>query len=174
MLIDVMVDVEADGPVPGLFSMTEIGAVVVEPNLLRKFYGKCAPISPVSNPEALAVTGYTRADIEKWPDPRKTIQEFYLWLVSLKSNENDRLIFWSDNNGFDFAFVNYYFINFEGRNPFGHSSNNMRNLYNGLKKSMSASYRYLRRTKHDHNPLNDATGNAECLLDIKQMMREKE
>lgn len=167
-----MVDVEADGPVPGLFSMTEIGAIVVEPSLSRTFYGKLAPISPVSNPEALAVTGYTRADIEAFPDPKKTMMAFDIWLNQISNNGQNRLIFWSDNNGFDWAFVNYYFINFEGRNLFGHSSNNLRNVYNGLKKSMSASFRDLRKTRHTHHPLDDARGNAEAMLAIQEMMRK--
>ena len=35
----IMVDVEADGPCPGLYSMVSFGAVVVEPKLERSFYG---------------------------------------------------------------------------------------------------------------------------------------
>ena len=35
----VMVDIEADGPIPGDYSMVCLGAVVVEPTLERTFYG---------------------------------------------------------------------------------------------------------------------------------------
>ena len=35
----VMVDIEADGPIPGDYSMVCLGAVVVEPALERTFYG---------------------------------------------------------------------------------------------------------------------------------------
>jgi hypothetical protein len=41
----VMVDVEADGPIPGDYSMISIGAVIVEPSLEKTFYGKLKPIS---------------------------------------------------------------------------------------------------------------------------------
>jgi hypothetical protein len=34
----IVVDVEATGPCPGLYSMTELGAVVVEEPLTRTFY----------------------------------------------------------------------------------------------------------------------------------------
>jgi hypothetical protein len=33
-----MVDVEADGPIPGRYSMISFGAIVVEPGLQRTFY----------------------------------------------------------------------------------------------------------------------------------------
>ena len=34
----VVVDVEADGPIPGEYSMVCFGAVVVEPSLRKAFY----------------------------------------------------------------------------------------------------------------------------------------
>lgn len=56
----VMVDVEADGPIPGDYSMICFGAIVVEPQLDRTFYGQLKPISDKFVPEALAVSGFTR------------------------------------------------------------------------------------------------------------------
>ena len=40
-----MVDVEADGPIPGATRWWRFGAVVVEPGLQRTFYGRLRPIS---------------------------------------------------------------------------------------------------------------------------------
>jgi hypothetical protein len=34
---------------------------------------------------------------------------------------------------------------------------------------MRSSWKHLRKTIHDHNPVNDAIGNAEALLQMKQM-----
>jgi len=167
-MINIMVDVEADGPVPGLYSMTEIGAIVLEPRLDRTFYGKFSPISDIWKPEALAVTGYTREDVENWPDPKKTMLGFDTWLSGISNGGKERLNFWSDNNGFDWAFVNYYFWKFLDRNPFGHSSNNLRNYYNGMKRDMFVSFKHLRKTRHSHNPVDDARGNAEAWLIIFQ------
>ena len=56
----VMVDIEADGPIPGDYSMICFGAVIVEPSLSRTFYGQLRPISEQWQPEALAVSGFTR------------------------------------------------------------------------------------------------------------------
>ena len=41
----VMVDIEADGPIPGDYSMISFGAVIVQPGLERTFYGRLKPIS---------------------------------------------------------------------------------------------------------------------------------
>ena len=40
----IMVDIEADGPIPGDYSMVCFGAVVVEPGLERMFYGELRPM----------------------------------------------------------------------------------------------------------------------------------
>ena len=53
------VDVEADGPVPGPYSMISLGmAVVGQPGLA--FYTELRPISGDFVPEALAVSGLDR------------------------------------------------------------------------------------------------------------------
>src|ERR687891_2354848 len=56
----VMVDVEADGPIPGEYSMVCFGAVLVEPGLGRTFCGELRPISDKWIPEALKVSGSGR------------------------------------------------------------------------------------------------------------------
>tara|TARA_R110002096_G_scaffold44526_13_gene120622 strand:- start:241646 stop:241888 length:243 start_codon:yes stop_codon:yes gene_type:complete len=57
-----MVDIEADGPIAGDYSMVCFGAIIVEPQLSRTFYGKLRPISENWIPEALAVSGFTREE----------------------------------------------------------------------------------------------------------------
>lgn len=91
----VSVDVEADGPCPGLYSMVSFGCTVVEEALDRTFYGQTAPISQNWIPEALAVSGHTREEHLKFPKPEVTMLEFYDWLQSLGA---ERLTFISDNN----------------------------------------------------------------------------
>ena len=41
----ILVDVEADGPIPGDSGMVCLGAIVVDPALDRTFYGQRKPIS---------------------------------------------------------------------------------------------------------------------------------
>lgn len=160
-----VVDVEADGPAPGLFSMVCFGAVLVDPLLCDTFYGEVKPISNDYIPEALAVSGFTREQHLQFEEPKETMLRFERWI---NNTSKGRPIFISDNNGFDFAFINYYFHAFLGRNPFGWSSRRIGDLYCGWVNDTKAQWKHLRKTKHDHNPVNDAIGNAEVLLYLKQ------
>jgi len=159
-----MVDVEADGPIPGDFSMICFGAVLVEPSLTRTFYGRLAPISPRWIPEALAVSGFSREETLAFDEPKTVMESFEKWLQEACRG---RPIFVSDNNGYDWQFINYYFHHFLERNPFGHSSTNLGSLYKGLVKDFSKNFKHLRRTAHTHHPLDDALGNAQALLTLK-------
>ena len=84
-----------------------------------------------------------------------------------RANTNGRPVFVSDNNGFDWQFINWYFHAFLGKNPFGHSSMNLGSLYKGLVKDTKQNFKHLRQTKHTHNPVDDARGNAEALLHLR-------
>lgn len=162
----IMVDIEADGPIPGDYSMIVMGAVVVEPGLDRSFRGELRPISERWIPEALAVSGFSRAQTLEFDDAASTMQAFVAWLSGLGG---DAPRFVSDNNGFDWQFVNWYLHHFVGRNPFGHSSTNLGSLYKGLAKDMRQNFKHLRRTAHTHDPVDDARGNAEAMLALAGM-----
>jgi len=157
-----MIDIEADGPIPGDFSMIEIGAVLIENGLKKVFYGNLKPISSKWVPDALKVTGYTREQTLEFNDPLEIMDTFEDWL--LENNKKSSPKFISDNNGFDWMFCCWYFHHFLGRNPFGHSSTNLGSLYKGIRGNMFDNFKHLRRTKHTHNPVDDSRGNAEALL----------
>jgi DNA polymerase III alpha subunit (gram-positive type) len=163
----VMVDIEADGPIPGDYSMVCLGAVIVEPGLTRTFYGRLKPISDKFIAAALEVSGFTREETLEFDYPIEVMTRFRDWI---SENCKGRAFFISDNNGFDWQFVNWYFHHFLGSNPFGHSSTNLGSLYKGLVKDMFVNFKHLRRTKHTHHPVDDARGNAEALLEMKEKM----
>ena len=170
----ISVDIEADGPIPGFgippmakplwgYSMIAVGAcLVAKPEI--GFLGYLKPISEQWVPEALAVSGFTREEALEFPDPRTTMAAFSRWIHECAEPP---YIFVADNNGFDFAWINWYFHQFGEGNPFGFSSKNINSLYQGMVGDVFASFKYLRRTKHDHNPMHDAQGNAEALLQMK-------
>lgn len=162
-----MVDVEADGPIPGRYSMVSFGAIVVVPDLQRTFSGRVRPISDQFVPEALAVSKLSREETLGFPDAGDVMRKFESWIAD---NTIGRPMFISDNNGFDWQFINWYFHAFLGKNPFGHSSTNLGSLYKGLVKDTSKSFKPLRRTRHTHDPLDDARGNAEALLHLRNAM----
>lgn len=163
----VMVDVESDGPIPGDFSMVCFGAVIVEPGLGRTFYGRLRPISERWLPDALAVSGFTREETLAFDDPAGVMADFGRWV---KENAGARPMFVSDNNGFDWMFVHWYFHHFQGNDPFGHSSTNLGSLYKGMVKDTLQNFKHLRKTKHTHHPVDDAKGNAEALLEMKDRL----
>jgi hypothetical protein len=51
----------------------------------------------------------------------------------------------------------------------GHSSTNLGSLYKGLAKDTFVNFKHLRKTRHSHHPVDDAKGNAEALLAMKEM-----
>lgn len=165
----IIVDVEADGPIPHKYSMVSFGAVVLEPTLSKTFYGQVKPISENWIPEALAVSAITRADHEAYEAPEKVMMDFAEWL---SQNSKNRPVFISDNPAFDWQWINYYFHYFMGKNPFGFSARRIGDLYCGMKMDagLNAEWKRLyRKTTHDHNPVNDAKGNAEALLAMREL-----
>ena len=165
----IVVDVESDGPIPHKYSMVCFGAVVVEPSLSKTFYGKIKPVSDLWVPEALAVSGITRVEHETFEAPEKVMDDFANWL---SENSKNRPIFISDNPAFDWQWINYYIHTYLGKNPFGFSARRIGDLYCGMKMDTGLNNEWkklFRKTVHDHNPVNDAKGNAEALLAMKEM-----
>jgi hypothetical protein len=163
-----VVDIESDGPIPGDYSMIEFGAVLVERGLNRTFHRKLAPISERWVPAALAVSGRSREQVvAEGADPQTAMAEFEAWVKEVATG---RPVFVSDNNGFDWMFVCWYFHHFLGQNPFGFSSRRIGDLYCGMERNAYAQWKHLRRTRHTHNPVDDARGNAEALLHMRDVM----
>lgn len=165
----IMVDVEADGPAPGLYSMASFGAVVVREGLKDTFYSEI--LRPLEGAqfiaEAIAVSNITREQMLHGADPAERMRAFVDWLKAVSGGQ-PRFI--SDNNGYDWQFMNYYLWKFTGGNPFGHSSTNLGSLFKGMEKSMFKYFKHLRKTAHTHHPVDDVKGNAEALLYMKSKM----
>jgi hypothetical protein len=97
------------------------------------------------------------------------MQSFAEWLGL---HSRDRPIFVSDNLAFDWQWINYYFHYFMGKNSFGFSGRRIGDLYCGMKMNAGLNSEWKRKYRkmaHDHNPVNDAIGNAEALLAMKKM-----
>lgn len=159
-----MVDVESDGPVPGLYSMVCFGAVAVGNFPTEPFHGKCKPISDKWLPEALAISGITREQHLKFPEPVDTMHAFYEWLQQFKNP-----VFIADNLAYDWQWINYYFHTFYGKNPFGWSGRSLKDLFCGYMNDPYYKWKQYRKTKHTHNPVDDAMGNAEALMHLQKM-----
>jgi len=174
-----VVDVETAGPIPGhdMYPMLCFAAVKVtddmdinDPN--KTFYGETGPwdvekgFSPGSwNKEAAAVSGISYEEYSKFIHPEITMKRFAGWIE--KTNSSHRPTFISDNVAFDWQFINYYFHYFIGSNPFGWSGRRIGDLYCGQHGDVRCSWKHLRKTKHTHNPVDDAMGNAEALIRMR-------
>lgn len=161
----IVVDVESDGPIPNKYSMVCFGAVAVDKNLNQTFYGQTKPISETWDPEALAISRFSREQHLTFDDPKTVMQNFADWIQ--KTNTKGRPVFISDNPAYDWQFINYYFHYYLGHNPFGFSARRIGDLFCGVKKDLRFRWKQFRKTSHDHNPVNDALGNAEALLKLE-------
>jgi hypothetical protein len=74
--IFISVDIEADGPIPGDYSMSSLGACVVgDPEM--GFYSELKPISDKFVPEAMNVSGLDRSRlISDGTEPRVAMEQF--------------------------------------------------------------------------------------------------
>ena len=165
----IVVDTEASGPCPMYGDVISIGAVIVEPGLSRVFRSpNMRPIFDKYNEGAYASIGMTRE--EHLASPATIIEGFELfndWLV--KNQEGDeRMTLLSDNPAFDWQWINFGFHHAMGRNPLGHSARRIGDMWAGLKgrENDHSSWKRLRKTRHSHDPLDDAMGNAEAYLAI--------
>lgn len=168
-----MIDIEADGPIPGDYSMIQIGAVVVDKQgkFNKTFYAELQPISEKYQKKALDIVGVTRETTMTYNKPFSVMQGFKQWIIT--ENNSYKPMFISDNNGFDWMFITWYFHHFLQENPFGHSSTNLGSLYKGMVKNMFKNFKHLRKTEHTHHPVDDVKGNAEALYYIIREMELK-
>jgi hypothetical protein len=162
----IMMDVETDGPIVGHHSMFSFGAVLCR-NSNERFYGLCKPLSKNDYiEEAFNISSLKREDVMEFPEPKKTMEEFRNWLHEMREKYGkpyEKLMFISDNNGFDWQWINWYFLAYCDYNPFGFSSTSLGSLYKGVVRNTFKNFKHLRKTKHTHNPVDDALGNVEAL-----------
>ncbi|MES2041205.1 MAG: exonuclease [Pseudomonadota bacterium] len=130
--IYIAVDVEADGPIPGPYSMISLGmAVAGHPGLT--FYSEIKPISDEFDPAALAVSGLDRQYlIDNAPDAVVAIRAAYDWVNSLR--KIGRPVFLAAPAVWDGMFVHWYFMRFIGTSPFGATGSgvDLRSYWMGL------------------------------------------
>jgi hypothetical protein len=179
----ISVDIEADGPIPGPYSMISLGACVAgrqdadgftaADHLHRTFYRELRPISEEFDPKALAVSGLDRAQLtEKGAEPGVALREFSQWVVRV--SEDAQPVMCGYPASYDWMFLYWYLIRFTGESPFGHSGClDMKTLYatkagvplrSVAKGSMPR--HLLSRRRHTHHALDDAIEQAELLANL--------
>jgi hypothetical protein len=112
----VATDIEADGPIPGPYSMLSLGmAVTGRPDLT--FYTEMRPISDDSVPKALAVSGLDRDRLlAEAPTAQEAMSAAARWINDLR--KIGRPVFLAGPAVWDGMFVHWYFVRFTGRSPY--------------------------------------------------------
>ena len=176
----ISVDIEAAGPFRPTFSMLSLGAVVVgDPQ--ATFYVELRPMNDRSVPGAMKVVGRTLQDFAQTGlDPKEAMTAFGGWIGSVESAR--RPVFVGFNAAFDWAFVNFYFHQFLGENPFGIGGIDIKSYYMGLRGCTwedSKSSHIPKEFKgaslhHTHNALDDALEQAELFRRMQEKSQREQ
>ncbi len=162
-MVYIMVDIEASGQAPGVGEMTHFGAVVVDKVMDKSFYGQLNGLNGSPNEDYRVEV--IKPSQEAIGEAKQVMQNFADWI---KQVGGEHPMFISDNNGFDWQYINYYFHNLLGTNPFGHSSTNLGSLYKGVVRDVWKNFKHLRKTAHTHCPVDDAMGNVEAMVAMQE------
>lgn len=160
----IFLDCEAHGASPVSGTLTEFGAVHY-PSLIS-FHGRLFEGTPDPENPAVPVPG------KRLAGDAEIAGAFTSWLTACCGNA--RPIFVSDNPAYDWQWISGMYDRAAMDNPFGHSGRRISDFWAGLSQDWgnTQGWKKYRKTKHDHNPVNDAMGNAEAFTRIIQMMRE--
>lgn len=118
--IYIVVDIEADGPVPGPYSMLSLGAVATtKDEEVSSFYAKLQPIAGADqHPKTME---WWESQSEAWQEVTKdakpaeqAMKDFHEWLNQL----GGKPVFVAHPVGYDYAFVSWYLWKFIQTNPF--------------------------------------------------------
>jgi hypothetical protein len=175
----ISIDMEADGPIPGDYSMQSIGAVVVgRPD--KTFYIELKPISENYDPVASSIgqnqfgESFTREYLQTYgKDPKEAMEEFANWIKEV--SQDQRPVFVAYPAGFDFTWIHWYMIHFLGKDPFGINALDMRSFFMGAFKNpyWNSNKQKMKKlfppsSKHTHNALDDAIEQSEIFEGMLQ------
>jgi hypothetical protein len=179
----ISVDIEADGPIPGPYSMLSLGAAVAgvqdadgftaaDPER-DTFYRELRPISGEFAPEALAVSGLDRDRLmTEGTEPAVALAEFGDWVRRVSAGAQPVMCGYPAS--YDWTFLYWYLIRFTGGSPFGHSGClDMKTLYaakagvplRAVSKGTMPRH-LLSQRRHTHHALDDAVEQAELLANL--------
>ncbi|MFC8240441.1 3'-5' exonuclease [Streptomyces chartreusis] len=181
----ISVDIEADGPIPGPYSMLSIGAAVAgvqdgdgftaaDPEE-HTFYRELRPIGEEFVPQALAVSGLDRELLKaEGSEPAVALTEFSEWVREVSAGAQPVMCGYPAS--YDWTFLYWYLIRFTGASPFGHSGClDMKTLYAtkaGLPLRAVAKgtmpRELLSRRRHTHHALDDAVEQAELFANLME------
>jgi hypothetical protein len=133
----VSVDIEANGPVPGLHSMLSFGCVAMDAEgFIHSTFSRNLGLLPEAG-EHETTMAWWKTQPEAWAacredpmDPERAMREHRDWLWQHSTGR--RVVFVAYPLAFDFAFMAYYLVRFTGANPYGFTGLDLKTLAWGL------------------------------------------
>lgn len=176
--IYISTDIEADGPIPGPYSMLSLGsaAFTADKQLLGTFSVNLETLpGATAHPETMAwwdtqPAAWAACRIDQQP-PALAMERYIAWIEGLPGKP----VFVGYPAGFDFLYVYWYLIRFAGRSPYGFSALDiksyamavMRKPYRrSVKRNMPRSW--FDPIPHTHIALDDALGQGALFCNILQ------
>jgi hypothetical protein len=181
--IYISADIEADGPIPGAYSMLAFGLAVAasfdgltftpHDPATATFYCELRPISDRHDEDALTVSGLDRDRLlTTGVEPEQAMRDAANW-VETQTGEA-RAVMVGYPVVFDWMFLHWYFIRFAGRSPFGFSGAlDVKTIYqqkarvtldNAGRNDLPTQLRSSR--PHTHNARDDAIEQAEIFNNL--------
>jgi DNA polymerase III epsilon subunit-like protein len=131
------IDIECSGPVPALYDMVSLGAVVVSPNAEGRlepghtFYAELRPEGPRVDEGAMKVNGLDIELLRREGRPRReALIELAEW-TRTHTVPGTRPVFVGHNAPFDWSFVSWCYAAEDLPNPFGYKALDTKALATG-------------------------------------------
>ncbi len=181
--IYVSTDVEADGPIPGPYSMLSFASAAysADKELISTFSVNLETLSDAtSHPRTMA---WWKMNQEAWLacreeciPPSEAMLSYSNWLNELPG----RPVFVGYPAAYDFMFIYWYLIKFTGKSPFSHSAVDIKTMamialkkdYFAIRKSVLPKA-WFDKLPHTHVALDDAIEQGALFCNILKNLRHK-
>lgn len=157
----IFVDCEARGTSPVRGTLTEFGCVSYPK--MQTYHGRLFESYPDPERPTIPIV------VKRVATPIGEAMSLAGWLKEVAGNDKTVLV--SDNPAWDYMWIAGLFDTAEMENPFGHSGRRISDYWAGLNFNWkdTQNWKKFRQTKHDHNPVHDALGNAEAYRHIQEV-----
>lgn len=132
------IDIECSGPVPALYDMISLGAVVVRDHedgsltIGDDFYVEIRPEAPHVDPGAMAVNGLDIEALRRDGTPRRqALEQLTAWTVE-QTTPGSASVFVGHNAPFDWSFVAWCYAAEGMKNPYGYKALDTKALSAGV------------------------------------------
>jgi len=175
--IYVSTDIEADGPIPGPFSMLSFGsaAYLADKTLVSTFEANLETLpGATTDPKTML---WWKTQPKGWEAchqnliaPEIAMKEYVVWIKNLPGKP----VFVAYPAGFDFTFIHWYLTKFTGENPFSHSALDIKTYamamlkseYRETTKRKMPPHWFDQKLKHSHVALEDAIEQGELFCNM--------